>query len=389
MKGGSSYVPAPRIELKTGLDTQAADPKVDEVQYSIVCDDCGKHFWSRSKADSHGALTAHVLHEEFISPQSPVIVGNFPAASSASAPDSSPPLTSAIEAEASPYADTPDSEDSENDEYSICFDCGRHFWSHEAANNHAKTGHMHDTEMVPSSAPDMYDTSAVAGPAVTPTSLAASLSISPSPHWTRPIAGPVLAHTYPKRSITSRASNFGNGRTRSPAPSPDSDRNIPASAIPSVQHVPPSINIGTQTIFTPTTTAPPSPSSISSCKTLKHSQVEFSPELFSRVFFIIGPSGNRKGPSFIMGLPEAQNAVTFRAGVRARLESQGEQVGLREIIARPSWLPVPVYADTNDDHHLLLLVIKNWPEWQKTNGNTSCHVFVTLEDQKEDKEGQK
>lgn len=35
-----------------------------------------------------------------------------------------------------------------------------------------------------------------------------------------------------------------------------------------------------------------------------------------------------------MGLAEAQNAVTFRTGVRGRLESQGEQVGLREIVAR-------------------------------------------------------
>lgn len=87
-----------------------------------------------------------------------------------------------------------------------------------------------------------------------------------------------------------------------------------------------------------------------------------------------------------MGLPEAQNLMTFRAGVRARLESQGEQVGSREIVARPSWLSVPVYADTNEDHHLLLLVIKNWPEWQKTNGNTSSHVFVTLQDEKEGKE---
>lgn len=34
-----------------------------------------------------------------------------------------------------------------------------------------------------------------------------------------------------------------------------------------------------------------------------------------------------------MGLAEAQNAVTFRTGVRSRLESLGEQAGLREIVA--------------------------------------------------------
>lgn len=151
-----------------------------------------------------------------------------------------------------------------------------------------------------------------------------------------------------------------------------------------MQDVPRSLNIAIPTISTPRKTAPPSPSS--SCGTLEHEQVTFPHELSDRIFFIVTPSGDRKGPSFIMGLPEAQNAVNFRVGVRARLESQGEHVGLREIIARPSMLSVPVYADTNDDHHFLLLVIKHWPEWQNTNGNASCHVFVTLEDEKEDKE---
>ena len=102
------------------------------------------------------------------------------------------------------------------------------------------------------------------------------------------------------------------------------------------------MNTGTQTFFTPTTTIPPSPSS--SCATLEHPQVIFPPELSDRIFFIVTPSGNRKGPSFIMGLAEAQNAMTFRTGVRGRLESRGELVGLREIVAR-----VPV---SNFPNHL-------------------------------------
>ena len=365
--GGQSSVPAP------------PDTEVDEVQYSIVCDDCGRHFWSRSKADPHAALTAHVLHEANVSPSSHFTVPHSPAINSACAPEGNMHFASAIEAEASPNSKNPDLEDrgdSGDEEYSPCFDCGKYFWSHEAVTDHAKTGHLQDTEMVPSTTPDG-----------SPTSSAANLGISrSSPHWTGPVTGPALAHQFLKHPFPSRASNSGDGNTRSPAPSPDSGRDSYVAATPSAQDVPSFMNNGIQTIFTPTTAAPPSPSS--SCQTLKHPLVEFSPELFDRIFFIVGPSGNRKAPSFIMGLPEAQNAVTFRAGVCARLESQGEQVGSREIIARPSWLPVPVYADTNEDHHLLLLVIKGWPEWQKTNRNTSCHVFVTLEDEKENKEGE-
>ena len=37
----------------------------------------------------------------------------------------------------------------------------------------------------------------------------------------------------------------------------------------------------------------------------------------------------------------------------------------------------------------MLMVARCWPEWQKTNGNTFCHIFVTLEDEKEDKGGEK
>ncbi len=50
---------------------------------------------------------------------------------------------------------------------------------------------------------------------------------------------------------------------------------------------------------------------------------------------------------------------------------------------------MPVYADTDEDHYHMLMVVRCWPEWQKTNGNTFCHIFVTLEDEKEDKGGEK
>ncbi|KAF6237001.1 hypothetical protein HO173_004880 [Letharia columbiana] len=436
---GSNAVSTPRAALETSLNTQTADSKVDEVQYSIVCDDCGKHFWSRSKANSHAALTAHVLHEEIESPT----VSNSPAATPASAPETTTPFTPAIKVEASPNTDTPGQEEREGSgdgKYSVCFGCGRHFGSHEAAYNHAKAEHMQDTELVPSSAPDGSPTFAAVGPAVPPTSPAANPSIHPSSlyqitgpdttslaanggiiptslYWateqtpdyaispTSPvynrgvsptlmyrIAGPTSDHAMallrkeiarpPVPNPESRASHSEDDdslrRSSGLSPSPT------ASDSPSTQDLPRSVNTGTQTFFTPTTTIPPSPSS--SCATLEHPQVIFPPELSDRIFFIVTPSGNRKGPSFIMGLAEAQIAVTFRTGVRGRLGFQGEQVGLREIVARVPWLPVPVYADTNEDHYHLLMVVKFWPEWQKTNGNTSCHILVTLEDEKEDKE---
>lgn len=151
--GGQSSVPAP------------PDMEVDEVQYSIVCDDCGRHFWSRSKADSHAALTAHVLHEANVSPSSHVTVPHSPAINLACAPEVNMYFASAIEAEASPNSKNPDLEDrgdSGDEEYSPCFDCDKHFWSHEAGTDHAKTGHLQDTEMVTSSAPDGSPTSSAA-----------------------------------------------------------------------------------------------------------------------------------------------------------------------------------------------------------------------------------
>ena len=145
-----------RADFKTGLNTQTTNPDVDEVQYSIVCEDCSKHFWSRSKAVSHAALTAHVLNEEMMLSPSPVISPESPVTGSASAPRVNTAITSAMNAEVNQKADAidnrEDSEDGEDDDESICFDCGRHFWSQKAAHNHAMIGHAHGADTAPSSA---------------------------------------------------------------------------------------------------------------------------------------------------------------------------------------------------------------------------------------------
>ncbi len=173
---GSKSTSASGAELETGLNTQAADPNVDEVQYSIVCDDCGRHFWSRFKAHSHAALTAHVLHREIISPSSPVTIPDSPAACLASAP------TSAKDTEASFNTETSDTEggiDSEDEEHSLRFDSNRHFRSYEAANNDSKTGNMQNADMVPSSVPEGSHNFVIACPAAT-VFCAAKPSINPS-----------------------------------------------------------------------------------------------------------------------------------------------------------------------------------------------------------------
>ena len=138
-----------RADSETGFNTQTTDPDVDEVQYSIVCEDCGKHFWSRSKAVSHAALTAHVLNEEMMLSPSPDIVPKSPTTGSAA-------ITSAIDVEVNQKADAindfEDNEGSEDENESICFDCGRHFWSRRAAYNHAAIGHGDEADIAPSSA---------------------------------------------------------------------------------------------------------------------------------------------------------------------------------------------------------------------------------------------
>ena len=98
-----------------------------------------------------------------------------------------------------------------------------------------------------------------------------------------------------------------------------------------VKDLPRSTNIGDP--ITPTPTRSSSPSSNSSCTTLEHAPVIFPRELVDRIFFIVTPSGDPQAPGRIMGLAEAQNPVTFRNGVHERLESHGEQVRLRKIVA--------------------------------------------------------
>ena len=118
------------------------------------------------------------------------------------------------------------------------------------------------------------------------------------------------------------------------------------------------MNKGDQTVWTPTSSN--SPPASSSCATLEHPPVTFPRELYDRVIFIVIPSGNRKGPGFIMGLPEAQNAETFRTGVRSRLESHGEQIGFRDIIAHipVSYIPSPSAPSLHPASSDLILIRK-------------------------------
>ncbi len=191
--GASNSFSAPRADPETAFNTQVVD---DEVQYSIECEDCGKHFWSRAKAHSHAALTAHVLRKPNNSPLSP----RSPATISASAPEmvtlfserereaSSDPDTLFLktEAVASPDLDLLDQDFSEGSGDIICVDCDRRFRSYEAINNHAKRVHMLDTEIVPSSVPDGFpaSTADTAGPAVKPTYSTANPSIhTDSVYW--------------------------------------------------------------------------------------------------------------------------------------------------------------------------------------------------------------
>lgn len=164
------------------IDTQAMDSTVDEVQFSIVCYDCGKHFWSRSKADSHAALTAHILHEDNTSPYSPV----YSPVTIPKSPTATPASTG-TQAKVSSDISIPDQEDSggnENGEYPICFNGSRYYCGSEAAKNHAKTKNLKATGLVHSSVPDGSPTSEIASAAVTPASPASNYSILPSsPYW--------------------------------------------------------------------------------------------------------------------------------------------------------------------------------------------------------------
>ena len=114
-----------------------------------------------------------------------------------------------------------------------------------------------------------------------------------------------------------------------------------------------------------------------------YSPVTFQAEIYPRITFLIGPSYNRDGHTRksyarIMGLEEAQNAETFRAGVFERLGEIGEAVGSRKVVAKPDWMSMPFVVDTDHDHHYLLETLRSWGEW-KVPG--LCVVYVSLEDE--------
>ena len=160
-------------DLGTIRDTQTIDPSVDEVQFSIVCEDCGKHFWSRSKANSHAALTTHVLHEDDILPDSPVTIPE----SLTTSPVSTHTLAEACRDTKS--AEQEGSQDSGGDDYGFSFKCGEFPYYSGAANNHANLECMQDTELVPSSAPDGSPTSGILNAAVARGTLAVDSNIHP------------------------------------------------------------------------------------------------------------------------------------------------------------------------------------------------------------------
>ena len=165
-------------DLETTRDTQAIDPSVDEVQFSIVCEDCGKLFWSRSKANSHAALTTHVLREDDILPNSPVAVPESPTTSPASThalPDACRVMNS---------AEQEDCELSGDDDYGSSIECGEIPCYYGAATSHASLEFIQDTELVPSSAPNGSLTSGTLSAAVARDTPAVESSIHPSsPSW--------------------------------------------------------------------------------------------------------------------------------------------------------------------------------------------------------------
>ena len=163
-------------DLESIRDTQAIDPSVDEVQFSIVCEDCGKHFWSRSKANSHAALTTHVLHEDDMVPGSPVTVPE--------SPTTNPVFTHTPAGtwRDMKFAEQEGSEGSGDDDYGSSFECGE--FPYGAANSHANLECIQDTEFVPSSAPSGSLASGILSAAVARDTPAAESSIHPSsPSW--------------------------------------------------------------------------------------------------------------------------------------------------------------------------------------------------------------
>ena len=161
-------------DVETIRDIQTVDPTVDEVQFSIVCEDCGKHFWSRSKANSHAALTTHVLHENDPMPESPVTILESPTTSPA------PTHTLAEASSDVKSADQEGSQDSGGDDYGSSFDCSEFSYCYEAANKHTNIECMQDTQLVPSSAADGSPTSSILSAAVARDTPATNSSLHPS-----------------------------------------------------------------------------------------------------------------------------------------------------------------------------------------------------------------
>ena len=159
---------------ETIRDTQAIDPSVDEVQFSIVCGDCGKHFWSRSKANSHAALTTHVLHEDDSLPDSPVTIPESPITS---------PATTHTLAEAWRDVNAADQEGSQvsgGGKYDSFLDYSGPSYCYGSANKYANIECMQDTELVPSSAADGSPTSGMLSAAVARDTPSTNSSIHPS-----------------------------------------------------------------------------------------------------------------------------------------------------------------------------------------------------------------
>ena len=161
-------------------DTQAIDPSVDEVQFSIVCEDCGKHFWSRSKANSHAALTTHVLHEDDAMPDSPVTIPESPTTS----PASTHTLAEACRDVKS--AGQEDSEDKGGDGCGSSFDYSEFSYYYEAANKDVSIECTQDVELVPSSTPDESPATGILSAAVDRDIPDTDSSIHPSIHPSSP-----------------------------------------------------------------------------------------------------------------------------------------------------------------------------------------------------------
>ena len=150
-------------DLQTINDTQAMDPNIDEVQFFIVCEDWGKQFWSRSKAECHDALIIHALHEDdTLLPDSPITVLKGRSTS---------PKYAHTRAGTSPEMDSFDQEDNGDSGGQYCqfYDYGRFklFCCCEAVTKHTEIRFMQE---LPSSTPSGFAAYATFSATVNPAS---------------------------------------------------------------------------------------------------------------------------------------------------------------------------------------------------------------------------